>query len=521
MGRQPPDDAKLLLVLASFLAPDKEVPLDLFTRGAGARKRWGPDGQPTESKSTVDTELSSVLADRPRLENALETICSTGIIKKINPNTFSISKDVSEAVWISLDNDQRNFWKQQALLVACRALTWKYLEPPIPLAKLCKAHVEFVLETHQDVAKFLPSCTVLDLVLTLIEASRLPGMAWKRRALDSARKLSSASNDAYAVVWLGVNESLVKRLSGKTQEAIDILTSLGGSHPEDETRIHSVRGLAAIQASFNSIQVEELLAATAVLNEWQPRQQLSAMDKVVLYRKHFVLAKILRYQGDFEKALCQLQKLQDIMSQPNGLNFEEEIRDFASSYADTLRELSRATEAVSYLRQMIPLVNESARNFLRVSLAENLFAQGKSEYVREDAQDMLREARDLCSCLQSDITLLRYEKLRLCITLAKTCHIQSELGDAMLHWNRALDAVSQFGFTSGITTRIIIRSMMDILDRQQADPVVKTAWQKSHNELATLAKFERKNGIMNWVPGLGDWEEYLVARTKTPPSSHL
>ncbi|GJC80348.1 hypothetical protein ColLi_03186 [Colletotrichum liriopes] len=314
IGHQPPDDADLLLVLASFLAPGKEIPLDLFIRGAGARTRWGSDGKPTESRSLVDAELSSVLADRLKLENAFKMLCSIGTIKKTNSDTFSVSTDVSEAILISLDNDQRQFWKQQALIVTYRALTWKYLEPSIPHPKPLQAHVEFVLKTHQDVVKHLPSRTILDLVLTLTEASRLRGMAWKRFVLDAARKLISGLNDPYAVAWLGVNESLFERLSGNTQEAIHILTPLNEGHPEDDARMHSARGFAAIQASLNSIQVEELPAATAVLEKWQPRRQLSVMDYVVLYRKHFLLAKILRNQGHFEKALDRLKESQDITS---------------------------------------------------------------------------------------------------------------------------------------------------------------------------------------------------------------
>ncbi|KAK1990888.1 hypothetical protein LX36DRAFT_591717 [Colletotrichum falcatum] len=516
IGYQPPAAADLLLVLASFLAPGKEIPLDLFIRGAGARIRWGSDGKPTESRSLVDAELSSLLADRPKLENAFKMLCSVGTIKEINSDTFSVSPDTCEAILTHLDNDQRQFWKQQALIVAYRALTWKYLEPSIPHQKLLQAHVKFVLKAHRDVVKHLPSSTILDLVLTLTEASRLRGMAWKRFVLDAARKLISGLNDPYAVARLGVHESLLKRLSGNTQEAIHILTPINGSHPEDDARMHSARGFAAIQASLNSIQVEELPAATTVLEEWQPRRQLSVMDYVVRYRKHFLLAKILRYQGRFEEALGRLKESQDITSQCDGLVFEEEVRDFASSYADTLRELNRPSEAEKFLCEKIPLMNESARNILNVSLVESLFSQ----WTHSPGRDVLREARDLCLHLHSVTSLPKYEKLRVCITLAKLHHVQSDLDCATRYWTEALDAVSKFGFTSGITTKVIMRSMIDILEHQPSDAGVINARQKSDDELATLKKFGKKDGISNWVPGLKDWEDYLDARTKTP-SSHL
>ncbi|KAK2006163.1 hypothetical protein LZ32DRAFT_544532 [Colletotrichum eremochloae] len=522
IGHQPPDDANLLLVLASFLAPGKEIPLDLFISGAGARIRWGSDGKLTESRSLVDAELSSVLADRPRLENAFKMLCSSGTIKKIEPDTFSVSPDTCEAILTRLDNDQRQFWKQQALIVAYRALTWKYLEPSIPHPKLLQAHVEFVLKTHQDVVEYLPSDTVLDLVLTLTEASRLPRMAWKSFVLDAARKLISGLNNPYAVAWLGVHESLLERLSGNTQKAIHILTPLHGSHPEDDARMHSTRGFAAIQASLNSIQVEELPAATAALEEWQPRRQLSVMDYVVLYRKHFLLAKILRYQDHFEKALGCLEKSRDITSQCDGLVFEEEDRDFASSYADTLRELNRPIEAEDFLREKIPLVNESARNILNVSLAESLFARRTFSpgRVNLDARDVIREARDLCFQLLSVTSLPKYEKLRVCITLAKSHHVQPDLDLAMTYWTQAMNEIGRFGFTSGITTKVILRSMIDILEHQPSDPVVVRTRLQSYNELATLMKFHKNDGISNWVPGLKGWEDYLDTRTKTP-SSHL
>jgi hypothetical protein len=128
-------------------------------------------------------------------------------------------------------------------------------------------------------------------------------------------------------------------------------------------------------------------------------------------------------------------------------------------------------------------------------LAEALFAQERFE-----------EAERLCLDVQSRPDLLKFERLRLLITLAKICHVNSRYEDAFSHWSEAMKAIGEFRMTNGRTTRVIVMSICDALPRLGRHTSLV---HHSRKEVATLDNLARPGGIQYWIAGLQDWSEYL------------
>ncbi|KZL82903.1 and nb-arc domain protein [Colletotrichum incanum] len=229
--------------------------------------------------------------------------------------------------------------------------------------------------------------------------------------------------------------------------------------------------------------------------------------------KHSLLGKIQRFQGKFHEALHQLDIPLNIVdrykSQNHGLYFNEDIHDLACNYADTLRELGFFEQAEKYLRLRIDAasvasVAPASRFVIEASLAECLFAKGHRK-VRE-AQDevalgacsALEEARELCLQLQSQKSLLRFERLRTLLTLAKISFVQGDYSEAEGFLSKSTNLMSKFDRTNGYATMAIIKTMIETLQRSP----VKDDWeikqrsiQQSREKLNMLKTSANEGGI--------------------------
>jgi hypothetical protein len=131
---------------------------------------------------------------------------------------------------------------------------------------------------------------------------------------------------------------------------------------------------------------------------------------------------------------------------------------------------------------------------LQLSLAEVLFAQGR-----------LQEAGEVCSDVQSKPNLLKFERLRLQITLAKIHHIQSDNEGALSHWCEALKEIRRFQFTNGRTTRLIIMSICDNLTSLGQVELL----QASEQQITYLEEIAKPGGIQWWIAGMRQWLDHL------------
>ncbi|OJD11782.1 hypothetical protein ACJ73_09470, partial [Blastomyces percursus] len=236
--------------------------------------------------------------------------------------------------------------------------------------------------------------------------------------------------------------------------------------------------------------------ATDVLEAWQPLGRIpAAIEEVVLFRKHVILGRILRFQGKFEESLLNLEKSKNLADSCHNLIFDEDRCDLMCNLADTLRELERPANAEHCLRAEIARQNQVCRpNLLKLALAECLFAQGR--YTEVEA---------LCSEVESKPNLLKMEKMRLAITRAKVFHIKSEWERAFQLWTEALHAVDQFTRTKGHTTRTILLSICDILRRQGQHELEL----KSRDQLTTLEQLAGTGGSLYWIAGLRHWLDHM------------
>ncbi|WQF76964.1 Putative tetratricopeptide-like helical domain superfamily [Colletotrichum destructivum] len=533
------NDVNILSTLSSFFAPEKEIPLDMLHRGATPRNRWSKKGDIQARDSNVDSEVAAFLKDRNRVARALEKLCQSGEAAKppvahMVPEWYTISQSLRERTLAKLDGEQRKFWKEQALLVAYYALPWKNIEASLT-AML--PHVRFVLAandpfaedaTTSDTAKALPPDIKEDLIMTLTEAIRLPGMSWKRFAIDRAEDLCFGDENLYATIRVRERRSLVSRLSGKPVQALDHLNQR--QTDIDDQRIHAARGFVAIDCSLNKLQVEQLREAKRILDDWMPlNPKPNLMDQVVRFRKYSLLGKIQRYQGNFPEALRHLDVALNIVdrykSHGSGLNFEEDIHDLACTYADTLREHGLFDEAEKHLRPMIASTSVAPRSrfVLEASLAECLFAKGHYEArkasgkVTHEARNALEKSRKLCVLLQSQ-SLLKFERLRTLLTLAKICFVEDKYSEAEDYFSKSFTTMNTFGRTNGYATMAIIKSMIHTVG-SRASPeddgeLERQSIEQSYEKLKILEEEAEEGGIQYWVPGLRDWEDSLM---RLPP----
>ncbi|KND92895.1 hypothetical protein TOPH_02403 [Tolypocladium ophioglossoides CBS 100239] len=416
--------------------------------------------------------MVSLLSDTLRLGNAFHELDQSSTVSKNSDQTYILTVAIAGCIRESLSPEHLSFWREQALIVAYRAIPWKYVEPTTANTRLFLPHLKHAVQAFQDDFEHLPISTRADLALTLIEASRFPDMAWKRFAVGQAELSVLGLQDWYLRSCIAQSRCLLSRIAGSLDQAASSLGDL----------------------------TSDLSAAKKLLEDWSPlNQSPSSMEEVVLFRKNMILGRILRFQGEFTESLTHLEIARKTTEKRKDLIFDEDLRDVTCDLADTLRELDDPTSAEHDLRTEIARRDQSCisslgRSLLELSLAEALFAQGR-----------LKEAERLCLDVQSRPGLLKFEKLRLHITLAKIRHVDSENQGALSYWSEAMGAIGKFPMTSGRTTRIIVMSICDTLGCLGHNWLMH----ESQRQVASLDELAKPGGIQYWIAGLRHWLEYL------------
>lgn len=104
----------------------------LPTDRATARRRWTEEGEIKEFgaiESGLSAELESLLSDIPRTCNAITELERLSAASNSN-QICSVNVEVTDCVRAQLSEDLIMFWRWQALVIAYRAVPWKYLEFP-------------------------------------------------------------------------------------------------------------------------------------------------------------------------------------------------------------------------------------------------------------------------------------------------------------------------------------------------------------------------------------------------------
>lgn len=348
-----------------------------------------------------------------------------------------------------------------------------------------------------------------DVVLCIAEAFRFPGIEWKRFTIGHTKEIIRHMNDDYVQSCIAQRESLLSRVTNEVDHAFHVLEdALASQIPNHgDKKHHASFGYTAIQRALNHIQLEQLAEAKEAIHLWEPTSKSpTAMEHVVLFRKHTILGKILRYQGDFKESLTHLEMSKCIADQHKDITFLEDGSDLTCSLADSFLELDDPISAEDCLRTEIARQDPDSVGMLKLALAESLFAQNRYS-----------GAEGLCLEVQSQPRLLKMGKLRLSIIRARLSHIRAEYDEAFRYWTDAMTAVRRFTLSNGHTTRIILISLCDLLHRQRRLDLEF----KSRNQLRTLEQLARPAGALYWIAGLRHWLNYLESDGMYHRRSHI
>ncbi|EGE01159.1 hypothetical protein TEQG_00211 [Trichophyton equinum CBS 127.97] len=365
------EDSMLILVLLCFLAPS-EVTSHLLIRGASRRKRWSESGNIEE----IDARHVGLV---PELMHMLSKEMNLGLRTPKADGSYVLAPEISARVLEHLPPEQHSFWRLQALIVAFRSIPWKYLEPKLLDPKKLIVHLRHTLCGVQDNEGFqsLQPDMRMDLVFTLVEASRFPNTAWKWFVISQANEIMRGLNHPYLQSYISQRECLPYRITGDLDRANSAIynPSTGSCQFPVEVKAHAGAGQVAIQRALNCIQAEELTKATDILEAWQPINQApSPLEEVLLFREYVILGRISRFQGNFVESLESLERSKNLMCRYPDLDFSEDRVDLICNLGDTLIELCRPVDAEHYLRTEISCQDNnhtSAGSLLKLALAES------------------------------------------------------------------------------------------------------------------------------------------------------
>ncbi|KKY33913.1 putative and nb-arc domain [Diaporthe ampelina] len=298
---------------------------------------------------------------------------------------------------------------------------------------------------------------------------------------------------------------MIHRIEGDHEAAVNIIDTV--IH-QQQPNTHTPRDTAAIghlklQRALNYVQVDDLPHAEQVLEEWRPLgDEPSLMEQVVYFRRGVTLGRVLRTQGRFSEAHTHLKRSQDLAEQLRDLTFNDDRRDLTCEMADTLRELDKPEAAEVYLRREFARRGEEAqdpaasgKSLLEASLAEVLFAQGRTE-----------EAERLCVKTESRAdNLMKLGKLRICVVLAKIYHTRSNHEGALRYWDEAMRQVAKFPWTTGRTTHTILLSRRENMRFLG----ITDARDQFLQHTASSDALGTPGGMLYWIAGLRHWQNYL------------
>lgn len=225
------------------------------------------------------------------------------------------------------------------------------------------------------------------------------------------------------------------RAGGEQEQACHILDAFAESRqPDPRTRrSNSVSGFVAVQRALGCMQVENISQAQQFLEAWAPQPHSpSLLEQVVLFRKTLILGKLRRYQGEFAKALTDLEYCSITRQATSGCRSRKRLtrsglRACQHSHRAWLGDPQRAGRHLrhqfSRRERLAPGRQLSGRSF--ASLAEALFAQHQA-------------AETACS------TAKKLGNLRLSITRANLYQLRSDFVGAVQHWGDGIKLLGQF-----------------------------------------------------------------------------
>ncbi|RCI12111.1 hypothetical protein L249_0945 [Ophiocordyceps polyrhachis-furcata BCC 54312] len=113
---------------AVALASNSKISTDILYRGGTPRKRWTEDGGIGLTSALPDVALQPLLSDLSTLNDAMGQLQRLSAVSANVGGTYTLRSDVQATVLEKLPPETYPLWRRQALIIACRAVPWKYLE---------------------------------------------------------------------------------------------------------------------------------------------------------------------------------------------------------------------------------------------------------------------------------------------------------------------------------------------------------------------------------------------------------
>ena len=305
------------------------------------------------------------------------------------------------------------------------------------LTQLDKTHIE---------KKNLSRISV-NLVRTLISASRFSDSAWKTDCLTRAKAILRQASFCIEQAQLAYRESCILRMAGDvpgSEKALGTFSELAASACNAENAhknalYNAVRGEIIISHSENLVRDWQLEDARRELSTWRTLQQSSGstLEKITAVERDTIMGKILKYQGHFEEALLLLEPLLEDGSLPfKGSGWYCVL---LSNVADLQCELGRPDEAERLLNEHLQIMIDrktediSTGRRLRLSLAESFLARQKYN----DAEKVLLQLLKTYETVRRVDYATAVNKFRVLIGLARLHHMQAQWERALERWRQA------------------------------------------------------------------------------------
>ncbi|KAH7187866.1 hypothetical protein BKA60DRAFT_643578 [Fusarium oxysporum] len=517
------DDGAVIALLMTF-APPGCSSLEIFQRGASLRRRWTRDGHVKDHEASdyfIHPKVKDLLLDETRVGDALKSYQST---------QFCLGSHAAFADQFrhKLPADVKLFWSYTAMVLTCGAIPWKSLTP----VKIDYYALNRCL--HHTVAGFtgnvdqLPDHVRLEIASSLVEASRLPypelRLKWRKFAIDKAEEMTQGLPHCHRL-HIAQARSQLKRLQGDYEAAHKVLNTHSQESDVEPTAPSAIRnfadGLIAIQRCLNCLQRDEISTAIDSLRAWVPGP--TPMAAAVMFQSILLLAKCLRFRGQFLESQTQLTKLRKVEDKNPDLDFEEYRRDWAyESAASLIEQVFPEEEAEHRLLKAEHRLHEELNRMkskritypkdvpLRLLLAECFFAQEKYAKAEEICHNLTCELK--FDRLHRQIILAKINHAKLLATTSTDCLVPDEcrsLRDkALAHWMEAGKLITSTSQNEGHSSLVVYLSLMNLFSHCE-DTASQEARKSTGRSIERAQLGQSDQGVKYWIPGLMSWKKKL------------
>ncbi|KAL9119009.1 MAG: hypothetical protein Q9187_004436 [Circinaria calcarea] len=384
-------------------------------------------------------------------------------------------------------------------------------------------HVHRILKEYDEVVleASLPTTVCREVCSTLLAASRFSTTAWKRTAIERAKRILATDTDCYLHAWAAHRESALLRMLGEIDNSNQALimfvhSTVFPGHDkglEANSSWNAQRGDLVISYAENLAQQNDLIRAKQELLGWKPIDPTdpSTMERLVLRSRNINLGKMLRYEGRFQDALSYLEDLLH-ESELDGL-YEGTGwgRTLLSNVADLLIELDRPGDAEALLMPELTRMasrgchNVSSGRRLQLALIEGFMKRG----MYDRAEENLLKLQRVYEAIADPDTLPKKGIFRVWTSLARISHSRSDWNKAISGWQQALEALDvpewQKGFNAGLVRYSLAYALFMIGSVQESSEVLKVARMNLESE-----------GRKFWIVGFNSyWHDFIIERITT------